>query len=198
MLGLWTVWLSTHDRAAKMDSDIKNDLAIVRHALAKSLRTALSKAYGGTMPSLSRVARDLALRSPNMMQVSNETIRKWLIGASIPSAIAILALADWLGSEVLLPLMEKNQRDGKTFNRPNDNNDRSAERSALIHYNGHALLLPSNEKTMSNQETVDLLQKLSAADHALVVSLINALNTKQPNKDSLLVKNNAPYQTHRK
>lgn len=185
--------MSTYDRAAKVDSDIKNDLAIVRHALAKSLRTALSKAYGGTVPSLSRVARDLALRSPNMMQVSNETIRKWLIGASIPSAIAILALADWLGSEVLLPLMEKNQRDGKTFNRPNDNNDRRVELSAFIHYNAHALLLPSNEKTVSNQETVDLLQKLSAADHALVVSLINALNTKQPNKDSLVVKNNAPY-----
>lgn len=198
MLSWWTVCMSTYDRAAKVDSDIKNDLAIVRHALVKSLRTALSKAYGGTMPSLSRVARDLALRSPNMMQVSNETIRKWLIGASIPSAIAILAFADWLGSEVLVPLMGRGERVGKTANRPDDNSDRRVELSAFIHYNTHASLLPNNEKTMSNQEIVDLIQKLSAADHALVVSLINALNTKQPNKDSLLVKNNAPYQTHRK
>lgn len=181
-----------------MDSDLKNDLAIVRRTLSKALRTALKKAYGGTMPSLSRVARDLALRSPNLPQVSNETIRKWLNGASIPSAIAILALADWLGNEVLIPIMGRGERDGKTANRPNNNSDRRVELSAFIHYNAHASLLPNNEKTMSNQEIVDLIQKLSAADHALVVSLFNALSTKQPNKDGTSVKNNALYQTYRK
>lgn len=138
------------------------------------------------------IARDLALRSPNLPQVSNETIRKWLIGTSIPSAIAILALADWLGSEILIPLMGKGPVLGKERIKPNDQSNASVELDAWIQLNRHHSPQPSDAKHC-NQEMVNLLQKLSTENLALVVSLINALSIKQLGKDGLTVKNNVPY-----
>lgn len=172
-----------------MNSEFENDLVIVRQNLARQLRNALKKAYGGKMPSLSRIGRDLALRSLYLPQVSNETIRKWLIGTSIPSAIAILTLADWLGSEILIPLTAKGRRDSKKCNKPND----SFELHAWIQRNHHSSSSLANKQSVSNQEMADLLQKLSTEDHALVVSLINALSAKQISQDGRVVKNNTHH-----
>lgn len=181
-----------------MDQYFDQHLVTIRHALAKALRKSLKKAYGGSMPSLSQIARDLALRSPNLPQVSNETIRKWLIGKSIPSAIAILALADWLGSEILIPKMSKWPVDDKKRIKPNDQSNDSVEFDAWIQLNRHRSSLPDDLQPFSNQEIVDLLQKLSTENHALVVSLINALSAKQQmSKDGLTVKNNALYEGSR-
>ena len=180
-----------------MDQHFFKHLLTVRLALAKTLRKLLKKAYGGSMPSLSRIARDLALRSPNLPQVSNETIRKWLIGSSIPSAIAILALADWLGSEILIPLMGKGPVDDKKRIKPNDQSNASAKLDAWIQLNRHRSSQPGNLQPISNHEMVDLLQKLSTDNHALVVSLINALSAKQLVKDGLTVKNNVLYEAPR-
>ena len=162
-----------------MDRHFDNHLLTVRLAIAKTLRKLLKKAYGGSMPSLSRIARDLALRSPNLPQVSNETIRKWLIGASIPSAIAILALADWLGSEILVPLMSKRPLDDKKRNKPNDQSNDSVGLDAWIELNTQRSSQPGDLQPFSNQGVVEMLQKLSTDNHGLVVSLINALSAKQ-------------------
>lgn len=180
-----------------MDQYFDQYLASVRIGLARALRKALKRAYGGSIPSLSRIAKDLALRSPNLPQVSNETIRKWLIGTSIPSAIAILALADWLGSEILIPLMGKGPVDGKERIKPNDQSNASVELDAWIQLNRHRSSQPGDLQPFSNQEMVDLLQKLSTDNHALVVSLINALSVKQLGKDGLMVKNNVLYEAPR-
>jgi hypothetical protein len=162
-----------------MDQHFFKHLLTVRLALAKTLIKLLKKAYGGSMPSLSRIARDLALRSPNLPQVSNETIRKWLIGRSIPSAIAILALADWLGSEILVPLMSKRPLDDKKRNKPNDQSNDSVGLDAWIELNTQRSSQPGDLQPFSNQGVVEMLQKLSTDNHGLVVSLINALSAKQ-------------------
>lgn len=177
--------------AAEMNSEFKNVLLTVRHNFAKQLRKALKNAYGGKMPSLSRIGRDLALRSPILSQVSNEAIRKWLIGTSIPSAIAILTLAEWLGSEILIPLMGEGRGDNKKRSKPNNQSDESVELDAWIQPNRHSFSSRGNKQSVINQEMANLLQKLSAEDHALVVSLIKALSAKQINKDGLVIKNNA-------
>ena len=185
-----------------MDPNCDVDQAAVRQSVAKELLKALKKTYGGSVPSLSRIARDLALRSPNLPQVSNETIRKWLIGATLPSAIAILALADWLGSEILTPLKGKNRDDRSRPNKPNDQINHKVVSSIAL----DAVTLSlcnrcanlNNRASISNLELIELLQTLSRRERELVVVLISALSVKTLSHEWLADKNNASHQTQQK
>lgn len=148
-----------------MNHNLESDLKKVRQNFAKELRKALKKTYGGSMPSLSHVGRDLALNCPYLPQVSNETVRKWLIGATIPNAIAILALADWLGGEVLIPLMSANN---------------AGLESSVNFKIGKTKLAADTlaNRRQVNQADVELLQGLTVDDRAVVTTLITALNTR--------------------
>lgn len=143
-----------------MDASLENELSAVRQQLSKQLRKSFKKAYSGRMPSLSTISRDLALRSPYLPQVSNETVRKWLIGESIPNAMTVLALSEWLGEEVLAPLKGKSRR------------------SSANHLSSTS---QSGSDTIETQEREDLVRQafqLSVKDRALVKSLIENLNSR--------------------
>lgn len=142
-----------------MDASLENDLSAVRQQFSKQLIKSFKKAYNGKMPSLSTISRDLALRSPYLPQVSNETVRKWLIGESIPNAITVLALSEWLGEDVLAPLKGKSRRS-------TDNHLSSTSQAG---------------DTIETQERENLYKQafqLSVKDRALVKSLIENLNSR--------------------
>ena len=145
-----------------MDSTISDDLVALRQNWSKQLRLSLRDTYGGRMPSLSTVSRDLALRSPYLTQVSNETVRKWIRGDSIPSAVAVLALAKWLGEEILFPLSP--ERDVLPTRRVLDSSpfgDRAGRKDA-----------PHPEQIVAS------LKRLSPKDQALIFSLAQALESR--------------------
>lgn len=143
-----------------MDPSFSDDLALLRQKWSQQLTLSLKEAYGGRMPSLSTVSRDLALRSSYLPQVSNETVRKWIRGDSIPSAIAILALANWLGDEILLPL---SATQGIGFKGDTSNLGYSDSCADLA-------------DTVGLDQLVSTFQRLGPREQALVFSLVQALS----------------------
>jgi hypothetical protein len=68
---------------------------------AQRFREAVRLKYGRTV-SAATIARDLQVWSGGQFQVSNEAVRKWLIGRNMPRYSALVALEGFLGSSLLL------------------------------------------------------------------------------------------------
>lgn len=75
----------------------------VKQAFSVELVESLKRAYGGQMPSIATVARDFSLKSPHLTHVSNETIRKWIRGESLPHVSRMQVLIEWLGPCLATP-----------------------------------------------------------------------------------------------
>ena len=67
---------------------------------AQRFREAVRIKYGRTV-SAATIARDLQLWSGGRFQVSNEAVRKWLIGRNMPRYSALVALEGFFGSSLL-------------------------------------------------------------------------------------------------
>lgn len=145
---------------------MKNGLDNLKQRFAQQLAVSLRSAYGGTLPSLSTIARDLSLRFPYLPHVSTETVRKWLRGAAIPQSPRMQALATWLGDDLLQVLNTKQQ----TMNRSHHQ---------LSHFPGQGDANPADCGTLAN--LVNLLNLLSESDQALVAQLVESLATKSDN-----------------
>lgn len=78
----------------------KETIEQLRLSFAKQLRLCIKRAYSGRIPSYSIIARDYALRSTNGGAVSAETIRKWMLGISVPQSSRLHTLIQWLGIEL--------------------------------------------------------------------------------------------------
>lgn len=68
---------------------------------ARVFRSALKGKYGRIV-SAATIARDLQLWSGGHFHVSNETVRKWLIGRNMPRYQALVALEGFLGVPLLV------------------------------------------------------------------------------------------------
>lgn len=75
----------------------------VKEAFSIELAESLRQAYGGRIPSIATIARDFSLKSPHLPHISNETIRKWLRGESLPHISRMQVLIDWLGPCIAIP-----------------------------------------------------------------------------------------------
>lgn len=75
----------------------------VKKAFSIKFAQSLKGAYGGRMPSIATVARDFSLKSPHLPHISNESIRKWLRGETLPHISRMQVLIDWLGPEISDP-----------------------------------------------------------------------------------------------
>lgn len=69
----------------------------IRENFAATLRERLRTHHRGTLPSAAAFAIhfNVAVASADL-QISQETARRWLRGASLPDETRMLALADWL------------------------------------------------------------------------------------------------------
>lgn len=72
----------------------------VKQEFSTELVECLKRVYGGRMPSIATVARDFSLKSPHLAHISNETIRKWIRGDSLPHVSRMQVLIDWLGPKI--------------------------------------------------------------------------------------------------
>ncbi|MCD8515965.1 MAG: hypothetical protein LRY61_01595 [Burkholderiaceae bacterium] len=144
-----------------------DSLIDLKQRFAQQLEMSLRQAYGGTLPSLSTIARDLSLRFPYLPHVSTETVRKWLRGVAIPQSPRMQALANWLGDDITQVLNTKPQAMGTmggwSMRQPSHSGDMSDV--TIANKNNHASIL-------------NLLDSLSATDYELVVRLAESLASK--------------------
>lgn len=166
---------------------LTDSLDNLKRLFARQLELSLRRAYGGQMPSLATVARDLSLRFPHLPHVSTETVRKWLRGLAIPQSPRMQALATWLGDDLLQALDTRAQETGRGLKRLG----RSAPGPKthpidLNHISDHTSDHVSNyfsrhgtEGNAGRNPTVEaLLESLSASDYELVLKLAESLAAK--------------------
>lgn len=75
----------------------------VKQAFSIELVDGFKRAYGGQMPSIATIARDFSLKSPQLPHISNEAIRKWIRGDSLPHVSRMQVLIEWLGPRITAP-----------------------------------------------------------------------------------------------
>jgi len=146
---------------------VANKLDESKQRFSKSFEQCLRRAYGGKLPSLSTIARDLSLRCPHLAHVSSETVRKWLRGKAIPHSLRMQALANWLGNDLLLAL---------------DTIRRSPASSANAYVAPETKLIEAQQE-VQNSEILRLLNGLDSDNFALVMKLAQSLSDKSPNID---------------
>lgn len=144
-----------------------DSLIDLKQRFAQQLEMSLRQAYGGTLPSLSTIARDLSLRFPYLPHVSTETVRKWLRGVAIPQSPRMQALATWLGDDLMQVLNTKPQAMGSLSNWP------TRQPNHLGEISDASITDKSNHVSI-----VKLLDSLSATDYELVVRLVESLATR--------------------
>lgn len=132
-------------------------LTDMKQRFARQLILLLERAYGGRLPSLSSLARDLSLRSPHLTHVSTETVRKWIRGAALPQAPRMQVLVDWLGEDLLEPLTH------------------SVEYAPRL---GAARLNNNHADIVSIHNAIGMIETLEPADQKLVLRLIQSLSRK--------------------
>lgn len=65
----------------------------------KRLQVALVEKYG-LVPTARRLNQDLLLRFPEMKVLSDEAVRKWIVGKSIPNGQTLVFLSKFLGKDL--------------------------------------------------------------------------------------------------
>lgn len=126
----------------------------MKKRFADRLQMLLKQRYGGMLPSLSVLARDISLWAPHLPHVSGEAVRKWLRGDAIPQSPRMQSLADWLGDELLEPFEQTQQ------------NDRGSLRVQRPNHGGLTLSLAAQ------------IEALSPTDYKLIVKLVRSLAEK--------------------
>ena len=149
----------------------------MRHQFSRQLVLLLERAYGGgRLPSLSVLARDISLRAPHLPHVSTEAVRKWIRGSAIPQSPRMQGLVDWLGDELLEPLM------------------RSIDTSRL------SALEPRIDRQsdpITLENAILLLESLEPSEKRLVFELLQTLTRRRSkSRVSVKVTSLAPNHTH--
>ena len=178
----------------------------LKQRFAKQLAESLRKAYGGRMPSLSTIARDVSLRYPHLPHVSTEAVRKWLRGKAIPQSPRMQALANWLGKDLLLVLEDANS----PVYIGNQSNNRSATESTAHSYmagnsvhqssrlsngrNNSPIQASPGDRTALSAAIIELLLYLEASDLEIVHLLAQSLAT----KSRLSERQSTPHSDHPK
>ena len=67
----------------------------LKYRFSKSLRDSLKERYG-KLPSANVVARDFNLIAFDVNPVSQETVRRWMRGISMPEDLRLKVLSNWL------------------------------------------------------------------------------------------------------
>lgn len=146
----------------------KETIEQLRLSFAKQLRLCIKRAYSGRIPSNSIIARDYALRSTNGGAVSAETIRKWMLGISVPQSSRLHTLIQWLGIELAEVLHLNAEKPTKDIN-------------------SNGLMYPinrANHTLLSGEDELDgylerriffLIKNLSKRDKKTALSILEAL-----------------------
>ena len=71
----------------------------LKERFSKKLREAIRSFYG-YLPSASVIARDFNLRSRNTSPVTQESIRRWIRGISLPEDPRLKVLVNWLAIDL--------------------------------------------------------------------------------------------------
>lgn len=143
------------------------DTESVKTRFAKQLRLSLCMVYGGSLPSLSTIARDLSLRFPHLPHVSTETVRKWLHGSALPQSPRMQALATWLGDDILEVLRAEQVTGGRTTT-------------------GRQLGYHEVDSFSHEAEVKSLLASLSPSDLEIMLKLARSLVKKEKTVESAL------------
>lgn len=133
------------------------DSSGMKHQFSRQLVLLMERAYGGRIPSLSVLARDLSLRAPHLPHVSTEAVRKWLRGNAIPQSPRMKVLVDWLGDDLLDPLTQTNQ---------------------YPHWQSPATQANRQNDPMALSTAMKLLESLEQSDQKLVIRLLHSLASK--------------------
>lgn len=146
----------------------KETIEQLRQSFAKQLRLCVKRAYSGRIPSYSVIARDYALRSSNGGAVSAETIRKWMLGISVPQSSRLHTLIQWLGIELAEVLHLNAEKAIKIRN--------GRELQHSINESSHTLLSDEHELDgYLERRIVFLIKNLSKRDKNTALSILVAL-----------------------
>ena len=130
-----------------------------------ALRRALKRQYSGKLPSAAKIAREYNLQVGKADQISTETARKWLRGASLPRASRLLKLVQWLGDDLRDSLLEPNETLPSDFTAPNKS---------------HARFSPTDRQAELIRLVLHLREEHQTLVHALLLAITRSGN---PNGD---------------
>lgn len=140
----------------------------VKQAFSVELVASLKREYGGRMPSMATVARDFSLKSPHLAHISNETIRKWIRGDSLPHISRMQVLIDWLGPQIRDPF----DKPVKAIRLIQNN---SSSEAAKNHTNG--------EKHPMHDELLRIIERLSEKECQSILAIAQLLADKDAQQD---------------
>ncbi len=140
----------------------------VKQAFSIELVASLKRAYGGRMPSMATVARDFSLKSPHLSHISNETVRKWIRGDSLPHISRMQVLIDWLGPQIRDPFDKPIK--GIRFIQNSDSTEASKH-----HTNG--------EKHPMHDELNRIIERLSEKECQSILAIAQLLADKDAHQD---------------
>ena len=135
----------------------------VKEAFSIELAKSLRQAYGGRIPSIAIVARDFSLKSPHLPHISNESIRKWLRGETLPHISRMQVLIDWLGPQISNPFDKpvKAIRFAQKNSQPGESKHRS-----------------NGEKHPMHDELVSIIDRLSEKECQIILAIAQLLADK--------------------
>ncbi len=137
-----------------------------RKNFAKSMNACVRRNYGGKIPSYAVIARDFSLRCPEGGSISNESIRKWMTGKTLPQSHRLSGLIEWLGTEIAsaLNLNAGRLNEKSTF-------ERSKDVTPKWDVNSASLALKTVLIT-SDTQILQLIQNLSRRDRKIIMSIL--------------------------
>ena len=158
----------------------------VKHEFASVLREAL-KDVRGRVPSAAAVAREFNLRASGIEPVTQESVRRWLRGISMPEEQKLAILVSWLNLDLTMAM--------KRAHAVQLNNSRSNP-------SGNGVSHPNPVKSSLDDidpETLDQarqIARLPPADQQLVKDFVDRLNHKSEPRGHSAIKNWPEYEGH--
>jgi hypothetical protein len=150
----------------------------VKHEFASVLREAL-KDIRGRVPSAAAVAREFNLRASGIEPVTQESVRRWLRGISMPEEQKLAILVSWLNLDLTTAMKRAHEIQ---LNSKNGNG-----------HSGNGVTRPNPAKSLiddidpSTLDQARQIARLPPADQALVKDFIDRLLQKsQPQGHSAI------------
>lgn len=142
----------------------------VKARFAQVLKLALLGHFGGRLPSNAVIAREFNLRAFDTEPVTQESVRRWMRGISMPDEIKMKVLVSWLDLDLKACFGQESERlTNAALDIGNHENNQKRDVG-----NGR----PEVRLNKNEMQILKLIESLPAVDKRLVVELAKKLSTR--------------------
>lgn len=145
----------------------------VKERFAQVLRTTLVAHFGGRLPSNAVIAREFNLRAYGADPVTQESVRRWVQGISMPDETKLRILVVWLDLDLRSCFSAQDLR-GASAPASQNGNDSSPKTTRA-----NSTETPENKLSKQQARILRLIEGLSNPDRRLVEQLTKKLSLRE-------------------